>query len=247
MCIYTLSQLIMFLEEKDAGRLIYRYDSEQLWVEPWGDNAVRVRATKIHTMPADDWALLGKPKTSSQSVVSISSGKAQVQNGKITVTVSKAGKLVITNQKGEVLLEEYSRNRRDLVDPKCSALEIEAREFKPIPGGDYHLTMRFESDPDEKLMGMGQYQQPRLNLKGQDIELAHRNSQASVPFALSSLGYGILINNPAIGRAVFGTNITSFEAYSTQMMDYWVVAGDEPKDIVEAYADATGKVPMMPE
>jgi len=37
---------------------------------------------------------------------------------------------------------------------------------------------------------MGQYQQPFLDLKGTELELAHRNSQASVPFYLSNLGYG---------------------------------------------------------
>ena len=81
------------------------------------------------------------------------------------------------------------RNRLDATDPKCSALEIEGREFKPILGGDYALTARFESNPKEKLYGMGQYQQPYLDLKGADLELAQRNSQASVPFVLSGLSY----------------------------------------------------------
>ena len=92
---------------------------------------------------------------------------------------------------------------------------------------------------------MGQYQQELLNLKGADLELAHRNSQASVPFALSSLGYGFLWNNPAVGRCVFGANITSWEAESTKGMDYWITAGDTPAEIEEAYAGATGRVPMM--
>ena len=149
---------------------------------------------------------------------------------------------------GRLLLEEYCRNRRDILDKKCSAIEVEAREFKPIPVGDYHLTMRFESvDKNEKIYGMGQYQQPWLDLKGLDLELAHRNSQASVPFAVSSLGYGLLWNNPGVGRAVFGKNIMSFEAYSTKALDYWIVAGDTPAQIEEAYAKAAGTVPMMPE
>ena len=108
--------------------------------------------------------------------------------------------------------------------------------------------MRFESvDRNEKIYGMGQYQQPYLDLKGLDIEMAQRNSQASVPFALSSLGYGLLWNNPAVGRAVLGKNVMSFEAYSTRALDYWAVAGDTPAEIEEAYAKATGTVPMMPE
>ncbi|KAL1960572.1 hypothetical protein VTO42DRAFT_7151 [Malbranchea cinnamomea] len=234
------------LYKKDS-RLIFRYDAEELWIEPWGANALRVRATKQSEMPAEDWALHEKP-AETKPEITISDKTATIVNGKIKAVISTRGKLVIYNTHGQVLLEEYARNRRDVLDPKCSALEVEAREFRPHPGGDYHLTMRFESqDKNEKIYGMGQYQQPFLDLKGLDLELAHRNSQASIPFAVSSRGYGFLWNNPSVGRAVLGKNIISFEAYSTKSLDYWVVAGDSPSEIVEAYATATGKVPMMPE
>jgi alpha-D-xyloside xylohydrolase len=234
----------------DSDKLVFRFDDHLLWVEPWSENALRVRATKLAAMPADNWALSSRPQ-SDKSAIELPSemnGEATISNGKIKGVVTKRGKLTIYNSKGTKLLEEYARHRRDPTDPKCSALEIEARELRPILGGDFHLTMRFESlDPKEKIFGMGQYQQPGLNLKGSDIELAHRNSQASVPFALSSRGYGFLWNNPAIGRAVLGTNTMSFEAYSTKVLDYWVVAGDSPAEIEEAYARVTGYVPMMPE
>ena len=94
---------------------------------------------------------------------------------------------------------------------------------------------------------MGQYQDGLLNKKGAVLELAHRNTQASVPFYVSSLGYGFLWNNPAVGRASFGTNLTEWEAESTQELDYWICAGDNPAEILSAYADVTGHVPMMPE
>jgi alpha-D-xyloside xylohydrolase len=236
----------MFREE--TNRLIYEYDAEQLWIEAWGPNAFRIRATKCATMPTEDWALDGQQQSVIHADISISSTSATITNGKIRAVITKFGKLTISNSQGSVLLEEYTRTRRDILDSKCSAIEIEAREFKPILGGDYHLTTRFESiDPNEKIFGMGQYQMPFLDLKGMDLELAHRNSQASCPFALSSLGYGFLWNNPAIGRAVLGRNTMSFEAYSTKAMDYWVVAGDSPAEIEELYANVTGKVPMMPE
>jgi len=232
--------------KEDNGKLIFRYDAEELWIEPWGENALRIRATKDYKMPEENWALLDKPEC--KAVIKILEQGAQIENGKIKATVSNKGKIMIYNHKNELLMEEYSRNRRDLLDAKCSAIEVEAREFKPIIGGDYHLTMRFESvDKDEKIYGMGQYQQPYLDLKGLDLEMAHRNSQASVPFALSSLGYGLLWNNPSIGRAVLGKNIMSFEAYSTKLLDYWVIAGDTPSEVEEGYAKVTGTVPMMPE
>ena len=129
-----------------------------------------------------------------------------------------------------------------------SSLMIEAREFKPLLCADeYKLKVRFLSHQNEKIYGLGQYQMPYLNLKGMDLELAHRNSQSSVPFAVSSLGYGFLWNNPAIGRVNFGRNLTTWEAESTRKLDYWITAGDTPAEIEEAYAGVTGKVPMMPE
>lgn len=235
----------MFSQEDN--RLIFAYDAERLWVEPWGKNALRIRATKMAEMPAADWALL-TPSENSTPDITIEDSTASLTNGTIKAHITKRGKLTISNAAGKILLEEYARNRRDVLDPKCSSLEVEAREFKPLTGGDYHLTARFESlDPREKIYGMGQYQQPYLDLKGTQLELAHRNSQASVPFAVSSRGYGLLWNNPSIGAAVLGKNIMSFEARSTKALDYWVVAGDTPAHIVEAYAQATGKVPMMPE
>ncbi len=237
---------------KQDHRLIFTYDAEKLWIEPWGENALRVRATKMPEMPAEDWALL--PPKDTKAEISITPYGASIVNGKIKAELNTAGKITFYNQKGEILLEEYVRNRKEYkmkpgTKPTgfASALDIEAREFKPILGGDYSLTMRFESNPEEKIYGMGQYQQPYLNLKGCELELAQRNSQASVPFMISSLGYGMLWNNPAIGRVTFGKNLTTWQAYSTKILDYWICAGDTPAEITETYAKATGTVPMMPD
>lgn len=233
---------------QDATGLTYTYDHEVLTLEPWGPNAFRVRSTKSGAMPPEDWAL-DEPVPKLSPEIKISDGQATITNGLIRATVSRRGKVTMHNvESGALILEEYERSRIDVRDPKTSALAVQAREFKPIIGGDYSLTWRLESvSKKEKLYGMGQYQQPYLDLKGTDLELAHRNSQASVPFLLSSLGYGLLFNNPSIGRAVLGTNIMSFSASSTKKLDYWIVVQESPRKIVESYCAATGKPPMMPE
>lgn len=230
----------------EKTKLVYHYDAEELWIEGWGKNGLRIRATKNAQMPVEDWALNPEAKTSGE--IEFTEAGAGMRNGKINLFITNSGKITVYDQSGKILLEEYWRNRRDLTDRKCSAIEIEGREFKPNIGGDYHVTMRWESlDRNEKLYGMGQYQQPYLDLKGTDLELAHRNSQASVPFLLSSSGYGMLWNNPGIGRAVFGKNVMSFEAYASKSIDYWITVGDTPAQIEEDYAQVTGTVPMMPE
>ncbi len=228
----------------EGKRLIRVYDSEKLWIEPWGDNSLRVRVTHLSSIQIEDWALL--PQEARKVEILIDENTATIKNGKICAQVSAGGKISFYNQKNEILIDEFVRNRNDL-KAFCSALNIDAREFKPILGGDYQLTLRFESNPDEKIYGMGQYQQPFLNVKNCTLELAHRNSQASVPFALSSLGYGFLWNNPAIGQVTFGKNVTEWVAKSTKQLDYWITAGDTPAEIEEAYAGATGTVPMMPD
>ena len=232
--------------EVNGNRLIYHFDAEEVWIEAWGKNAVRVRVTKNAKMPENDWAL--SVPQSEAGEIKVHEKYASLKNGKLNLKITSGGKITIEKADGTLVMEEYWRNRRDFSDPKLSSIEVEGREFKPNVGGDYHVTMRWESiDPKEKIYGMGQYQQRNMDHKGTDLELAHRNSQASVPFAVSSLGYGFLWNNPAVGRAVFGKNIMSFEAYATKVIDYWFVVGDTPAEIVNAYGKVTGTVPKMPE
>lgn len=108
---------------------MYEYDYEQLWIEPWEESEFRTRATKCATMPTENWALCDKLADSTSPEISISSASASISNGKIRAVISKFGKLTISNSNGKVLLEEYTRTRRDILDAKCSAIEVEAREF----------------------------------------------------------------------------------------------------------------------
>ena len=40
----------------ENSKLIYRYDAEEVWIEAWGENAIRIRSTKECQMPQEDWA-----------------------------------------------------------------------------------------------------------------------------------------------------------------------------------------------
>lgn len=222
------------------NRIVRMYDSEILWVEPWGENSLRVRATCEGIMPENDWALLPPNNENVKPEIKVQNNSIIIKNGKITAEISDRGDLTFYNHKNEVVLREYTSRH-------AWGIRKRGREFQPIPGGDYKLWVRFEPADNEKIYGMGQYQQPYLNLKGCTLELAHRNTQASVPFAVSSLGYGFLWNNPAIGNVVFGKNMTEWHAYSTKVMDYWITVGDTPAEILEQYAKATGTPPMMPD
>lgn len=239
----------------NENHLFWQYDDHLLRIDAWGRNSLRIRATRASAIDlSQDWALL-PPTGGKLSFERVENG-VTVTNGNICATVDQQGRVIYRNQHGARLLEEFWR-QRDIGEPfwslgathqkNISALKIDGREIRPLTGEAFELTVRFESEPTEKIFGMGQYQLPHLDLKGCVLELAQRNSQASVPFALSSLGYGFLWNNPAVGEAAFAKNETRWHAKATRQMDYWITAADTPAEIVAAYADATGKPPMMPE
>lgn len=238
------------------NQLIREYEGERLRLEAFGENSLRVRVTRLQDFSKNDWALLPQEEQRVRISVARNGREAETQkvnaeerivddgaviiNGKIKATITKEGKLIFENSRGEVLLRELECGRH-------SSLGIRSRELKSIAGGSFRASLKFESDPEEKLFGMGQYQNGIFNLKGSFLELAQRNSQVSVPFVYSSLGYGFFWNNPAIGRASFGRNLTEWEAESTQQIDFWITAGDSPEEIVQRYMAVTGRPPMMPE
>jgi len=144
-------------------------------------------------------------------------------------------------------LQEYHRCYDGSVARESICLKIIGREYQPIVGGDYSITLRFNGNDGEKIFGMGQYQNSYLDLKGCSLELAQRNSQISIPFALSSLGYGFLWNNPGVGTVNFAKNYTEWKATATKELDYWVTVADSPAGLVENYTHVTGRAPMVPE
>ena len=230
----------MFYERE--GRLFFSRRGETVCIYAQGRDALRVRATMNASFEAEDWALAGVPQTAAQ--ITISKEAATIRNGAIELTVSRFGQMRFYNN-GRLVLEEYYR-MFDYDTPHTPSVHVVAREYRPIPGGEYAFCQRFES-ADEKLFGMGQYQQPQLNLKGCTLELAQRNSQVSVPFLLSSRGYGFLWNNPAIGRATFAANVTEWRAESIRQADYWITVGETPRAIVQNYTQAVGRAPAFPQ
>ena len=194
----------MYTMSQEGNALVYRYDGEVLSVEPWGANSFRVRSTILGELEDTDYALLKQDEVKAE--ITVGEYRSEIVNGKIRAVLevsnwSKKCDISFYNQNGKLLLKEAGEG---------GALNKKNRFFKPIIGGDFHLTVTFASEPKEKLFGMGQYQQDILNVKNCNLELAHRNSQASVPFVLSDQGYGFLWHNPAVGRVSFASNTTEW-------------------------------------
>ena len=101
--------------------------------------------------------------------------------------------------------------------------------------------------PAERVYGLGQHQHGLLDQKGTVIDLVQRNTEVSIPFVLSSVGYGFLWNHPGTGRVELARNHTRWVAEAARQIDYWVTAAPRPSTVVGQYAAATGLPPMLPE
>ncbi len=233
---------------KENNSLCFKHQYETMMITPWGKNALRVRATKYPQFTQHDWALEEVvPDTSKEVSIEINEDNtASIQNGRLSLKIDASGILTYYRD-GKKFLKEYHRDYDQPSCPESRCLKIRGREYKAIIGGDYTLKVRFESNNGEKIYGMGQYQQEYLDLKGCTLELAQRNSQVSIPFAVSSLGYGFLWNHPGVGTATFGKNYTEWEAKATKQMDYWITVDDNPAKVMENYTEVTGRTPMFPE
>lgn len=97
--------------EKSKNRLVVFYDSETLWLEGWGIDALRLRSTKEAVMPQENWALLDGKETDSE--ITISEKRAVIKNGKIRAEVNEYGRITFYNDENNVLLKEYWRHRVD--------------------------------------------------------------------------------------------------------------------------------------
>lgn len=83
------------------------------------------------------------------------------------------------------------------------AEEIGARSFTPFEADGtraYTTCYSFHSPADEALYGLGQHQADEFDYKGRSEELFQYNTKVSVPFLVSTAGYGLLWDSYSLGR-----------------------------------------------
>jgi len=228
----------------EDNALFWRYDNETIRIEPHGKDSLRIRITKQSGFPEQDWALI-KVKQEKTEIRSDDDG-ASITCGNITAKIDKYGYMAFYNADGQLLLAEqwFTADDPDNHIP----LMIYGREMKPNLGEKLcKCAIRFESNDNEKLYGMGQRQMDYMELKGCEFDLAQRNSQANIPFVLSNLGYGFFWNHPGYGRATFAKNGTIWTADACSVIDYWITAAKTPAQIVERFTEVIGRAPQFPE
>jgi alpha-D-xyloside xylohydrolase len=218
---------------------------EVLQVDAWGESGVRVRGAlggAVTETPGSALCDAGDIDVR----VEISDDRARMRNGDLIVEV------YVNHEDRFVpfppLVRFLRADGEELFAESVPHFTSPAQRRYRRAGGDlFACEVAFDAHPDERFFGLGQHQHGLLDQKGTVIDLVQRNTEVSVPFVLSSRGYGFLWNMPGVGRVELGTNRTRWTADTARQIDYWVTAGPTPADIVSRYAQATGLPPVLPE
>ncbi len=152
-----------------------------------GDKIIRVSASPEKSFPADS-SLIVIPQESKPRYKTGEKGRyAWVETSAVKATVDKkTGEVTFFDNKGKKILQEAERT------------------FKPITVENtdaYTVSQRFRSlDDNEGIYGLGQHQSNEFNYKGKNEELFQYNTKVSVPFVVSTGGYGILWDSYSLCR-----------------------------------------------
>ncbi len=213
--------------------VIFQKRDETAVIVPWGKDSLRFRSTPNSEITNENWNLLEQPET--ECSIQTDAEKATIVNGKISAEIYRSGKVV------------YYKNGKEIITERSEmAFNSRYREYLSRGADNHRATVIFEPNEKEHFYGMGQEQNDCFDLKGATSQLLHKNTKTSIPFVYSSRGYGFLWNNPSVGRCDLTANHTLWEANSTKQVDYVVIAGDSPAEVMSKYADLTGHAPKYP-
>lgn len=234
---------------QQGNALIWELNCETVQIEPWGRDSLRVRSTMGPEIRDDLPGALLEP-VATEAQIEIDPGRAVIRNGAIAAEIFvEGGERQLSNlfSAGRIRFFGPATDAEFLAEKSPQFRAPPARYFRPVSSDLFRTEVSLEAYDGERLYGLGQQQHGRLDQKGCVIDLLQRNTEVSIPFLLSSRGYGFLWNNPAVGRAELGYTATRWVAEATRQLDYWVTAGDAPAQVMARYADATGHPPLLPE
>jgi alpha-D-xyloside xylohydrolase len=123
------------------------------------------------------------------------------------------------------------------------------------PAGNHHLSAQLALGVGENVYGLGERFTSFIK-NGQSIDVWNADGGTSseqayknIPFYLTNAGYGVFINhtgNVSLEVASEAVEKVQFSA-QTQDLEYLVIYGPTPKEILNKYTALTGRPPLLPE
>ncbi len=123
------------------------------------------------------------------------------------------------------------------------------------PDDDTYVFQQLQLDVGEKVYGLGERFGP-LTKNGQQVDswnadggTSSEQAYKNVPFFWTTRGYGIFVNHPDLVSFEIGSEAVSRSQFSVrgEFLEYFVINGPTPKQILANYTALTGRPPRVPE
>ena len=181
------------------------------------DRIIRVEQTPATAIPTKKTSLAVVPQKGNTSFsVQEDALAVYVRATGIRATVTKSdGHVAFFDANGKPLLAEKHKEFHPFISPQTQLPET-YRPSSPEEIGwgkasdayilslddrtGWSWNVRFDSPDDEAIYGLGQHQSEEMNYKGRNEELFQYNTKVSVPFVVSTAGYGLLWDSYSYGR-----------------------------------------------
>lgn len=202
----------------------------------YGPGLVRVVAHLGEVFTAQpSLVVVARPKPAAFEV-SDGADTLSVDGPAVRVTVDKrSGALAFFGADGRLLTRERER----------APTELQRVEIAGSPS--YTLAQTFTLADDESLYGLGQYDEPAMDLRGRDVLMVQTNIGIVVPFMVSTRRWGLLWD--VYSKMSFSDRPEgmSFKAESAPAgADYYLVASADMDGVIAGYRRLTGAAPMFP-
>jgi len=161
----------------------------QVRLQVMGPKLIRVSATPDGAFHDRKSLVVLPSKEKTPFSVEMEEGVVKVSTGDVVARVDpKDGKLSFTDASGKQLLASGSGGRMSF-----APIEVEGKKA-------YSTQVVFDSPADEAFYGLGQQQTGEFDHKGLNEELYQYNTKISIPFIVSSKGYGLLFDAYSLSR-----------------------------------------------
>ncbi|WP_329112526.1 alpha-xylosidase [Streptomyces sp. NBC_01353] len=126
--------------------------------------------------------------------------------------------------------------------------------FVTTAEGAHHMAAQLSLGVGENVYGLGERFTPFVK-NGQTVDIwqadggtSSEQAYKNIPFYLSSRGYGVFVNHPGKVSFEVGSESVGQVQFSVedQTLEYYVVAGPTPKDVLTRYTALTGRPALPP-
>jgi len=220
--------------QKQADGLVLTMDTGVLRVQVCGDSMIHITYAPGASIPNVPQYIVTKTACPAAQSTVDQTDKA------ITLTAPRM-KITITRKTGAIRYDDSAGKK---------LFEDGGRSLTPaeVNGEKTYRAEMFSNlwDSTEAFYGLGQHQAGVWNYHGEYVDLLQDNTNISVPFFVSSNGYGILWNNTS--RSVFNNRFLHalyLVSHVADAVDYYFLYGPDFDHIIANYRDMTGAAPLF--